>query len=532
MADVPGSMAVGGGLGAAVAPVFPLVGAGGRKVGNTALDVLESPLRAAAEGVPATGGLVSSARQYGFGPTIAARAGVPMLERRAQGRAEGKLLQALNDDQLTPEQAAQRMEGMIARRAPAAVADVGDENVLELANTAYLIPGEGRKTVAEFFRERVLGSAGRMAEGLERTSGAKMGNVLTMVKDIGERRKPVAKTMYEKAYAHGPVQLDDEGVDIILTSDARAAWFEGLRRSRLEAFTDADRQPLPALYRETVDKAGEKVITLLRDPTVRDIDIIKRGFDTKIKKAQAKGDKDLARILLGAKEKVLTQVDAQAPDFAAARQYWAGEQGLMDALTAGKKFLRGGDDEFALAIETLSPDERDMYRIGAANAIAEALRRREGRAAAINILTDPTARRRLEALYPDEESWQLMADIIEDEVRMAGPFARMTRQSQTAQNLLGVLDFATDFRPGDIVMDPKASALKALAGFAKSGGERAKASSAAQLAKLLTQQDATGVAYLRGLQEQANTRAARAAAATRASGRTGGLIGGRLTRGY
>lgn len=537
MADTPASMAMGAGLGAAAGAVFPLAGEGIRRVGNKALDFLETPIRATAENIPdrpigTQVPVLRDVKQFGAAPTVAKRLGVPVLERRAAGRAEQKLRQALIDDGLTPEEAAQRVEGMLARGAPAALADVGDENLLELTNTAYLIPGQGRKTIGEFFRERVLGASGRLAQGVETSANARMGNVRKMVTEIADERRPVAKQMYEKAYAHGPVTLDDEGTDIILTKDALGAWFEGLRRSRLEALTDVDKQPLPALYRVAKDEQGETVIELIRNPTVRDIDIIKRGFDAKIKKARAKGDKDLARIMDGARVKVLDQVDAQAPDFQAARAYWAGKQGLMDALENGKKFLRGGDDDFELAIEKLTPDERDMYRIGAANAIAESLRRREGRAAAINILTDPTARRRLQQLYPDEASWKLMADIVDDEVRMAGPFARISRQSQTAQNLLGIMDFASDFRPGDIVPDPKNMALRALFGLANAGQQRAKQSSAAQLATLLTKQGPDAVDYLRTLQPQAEARAQASAAATRASGRLGGLIGGRLTRGY
>jgi hypothetical protein len=397
-----------------------------------------------------------------------------------------------------------------------------------------LIPGEGRKTVSQYFRDRVLGASGRLAEGVERSSGARMGNVVKMVQEIAERRKPPAKQLYQQAYAHGPVQLDDDVTDIVLTSDARQAWFEGLRRSRLESFTDIDKQPLPVLYRVTRDASGSEVVELVRAPTVRDIDIIKRGFDVKIKDAlrPAKDDKDLARILNNARVKMLALVDQQATDYPKARAFWAGEQGLMDALEAGKQFLRGGDDEYQLALEALNPDEREMYRIGAANAIAESLRRREGRAVAVNILTDPTAQRRLQALYPDEASWQLMADIVDDEVRLAGPFARMSRQSQTAQNLLNVMDFAGDFRPGDIVPDPKAMGIKALFGLANAGQQRAKQSSAAQLARLLTQQGPEATAYLRSLQPKVAGQTQAAQAAARAQGRAGGLIGGRLPRGY
>ena len=554
MKDIPRDAGIGAVAGGVVGGSLPAAGAGVRRLGNKVMDIAEAPIRAAAENVPdrplsTTVGVMADslagrgfgagarafardAKDYGVGSTIAKRIGVPALEQRAAGRAEQKLMQALIDDGFTPDQAAARIEQMMARGAPAAVADAADENLLELTNVPFLIPGEGRKTVSQYFRERVLGASGRLAEGVERSSGARMGNVKKMVTEIADRRKPPAKQLYQEAYAHGPVQLDEDVTDIVLTSDARKAWFEGLRRSRLESFTDIDKQPLPALYRVARDESGGEVIELMRAPTVRDIDIIKRGFDVSIKAALAKDDKDLARILNGARVKMLNLVDPQVPKYEQARAFWAGEQGLMDALESGKKFLRGGDDEYQLVLESMTPDEREMYRIGAANSIAEALRRREGRAVAVNILTDPTAQRRLQQLYPDEASWQLMADIVDDEVKLAGPFARMSRQSQTAQNLLNVMDFAGDFRPGDIVPDPKAMGIKALFGLANAGQQRAKQSSAAQLARLLTQQGPEATAYLRSLQPKVAGQTQAAQAAARAQGRAGGLIGGRLPRGY
>jgi len=171
-----------------------------------------------------------------------------------------------------------------------------------------------------------------------------------------------------------------------------------------------------------------------------------------------------------------------------------------------------------------------MYRIGAANSIAEALRRREGRAVAINILTDPTAQQRLRAIYPDEEAFQQLLETVNDELKMAGPFKRISSQSQTAQNLLNVLDFATDFRPGDIMPEPKSMALRALAGIANAGSQRAKTSSAAELANILTTQGPEAIGYLQQLQQRAATQGARAQAGARAAGRTSGIVGGAINR--
>lgn len=539
MEDIPANAALTGGIGGVLGGAAPVAFQAARGLGGRIADVAEGPVRAMAESYqPGTAALArgaaptvsqapaTSALRNPFG--YAATKALPALERRAQGRAEQKLLQALIDDGLTPDEAAQRLAAMQARGAPAAVADVGEENLLELTNTPFLVPGRGRQQVAQFFGDRVQGTSGRLAEGVERSANARMGNVKAMVREIDAARKEPARKLYSEAYAHGAVELDDEALDFVMTSDAIKAWNEGLRRSRLDALTDLDKKPLAPLYRIATNEAGEKVVDLLRDPTVRDIDIIKRGINALTDKARAKGDRDLARIFTQNIRSLLEKVDEQAPTYAEARRFWGGQQGLMNALDKGKKFLQGGADDFDDLVSDLTADELDMYRIGAANAIAEQLRRREGRAIAINILTDPTARQRLQRIYPDEQSFQMLQDIIEDEARMAGPYARMSRQSQTAQNLLNVLDFATDFRPGDITGDPKSMALRALMGLANAGQQRAQQSSAFQLSQLLTQQGPDAVAYLRSLQPRAAQQAARATGAATAQGRASGIIGGNL----
>lgn len=534
--DVPGSAAMGAGVGTAFGAAFPAAFAGARALGNRVLDVAESPIRALAETAPPP-------IQPGIGPTRAAaqalrnpagraaQAVLPTLERRAAARAEQKLLQGMIDDGLTPEQAANRLAEMQGRGAPAAIADVGQENMLELTNVPYLIPGMGRKTVGQFFSERAKGTSGRLAEGVEKSSQSRFANINQVIRKIDAERKPPAKTLYEKAYAHGDVELDEDALNVLLTEDLRGAWFEGLRRSRLDAFTDADKSPLPALFKVARNEAGEQTIELVRTPTVRDIDVIKRGIDAMVGKAMKNEDDDLVRILTGVKNKLVGAVDDQAPAYREARQFWGGQQGLIDALEMGKRFLRGGADDFQDLVNGLNPDELEMYRMGAANAIAESLRRRDGRQVALNILTDPTAQQRLRAIYPDEASFNTLKQLVEDEVQMAAPFARMTRQSQTAQNLLNVLDFATDFRPGDFVADPKSMALRALVGAVKDVGQgRARTSTASQLADLLTMQGPEAVDYLRGLQSRASTQASRSAAAGRAAGRTSGIIGGSVNR--
>lgn len=551
--DVPRGAGVGATIGAVGGAALPAIFTGARNMAGRAADVLEAPIRALAASAPESPAIGAGGQRLlgpgagapGVGPTRAAaralqavqnaparaaQAVVPMLDRRQLSRAEQKYLQALIDDGMTPDAAAERLAQMQARGAPASLADVGEESMLELTNTPYLIPGPGRRTVSQFFGDRTQGTSGRLAEAVEKSSATKLGNVNQMAREMDAVRKPIANRMYRQAYAHGPLELDEQALDKIMTKDFRRGWYEGRRLSRLEAFTDEDRQPLAPLFKVSRDEAGDEVVELMRPLTVRDIQLMKLGIDEAASRARRMGSKNEERVLTAAKNFVLEQVDAQVPVYREARQFWGGVQGLMNALEDGKLFLRGGADDFADRVATLTPDELKFYRMGAANAIAEALRKREGRAVALNILTDPTAQQRLQAIYPDEEAFQTLLSVVGDEKQMAGPLARMSRQSQTAQNLLNVLDFASDMRPGQFIPEPKMMGMQALANLFNAGQRQAQSSSAAQLAELLTRQGPEAVQYLRSLQPQAQRQSARAAAGARAAGRTSGIMGGQVGR--
>lgn len=508
MEDVPGSMATSGGLGAAFGLAFPLAGAGIGLAG----DVAETGVRGAAQRGGAMGRMAQRA--------------VPMLDRRAEARARAKLGQAFGDDMMTPEQAAERLREMTQRGAPAVVADVGEENVRELANTAFLIPGEGRRRIAQTATDRVKGTSGRLAENVERTGRTTLGNTNQVVREIAEARKAPAARLYNAAFEAGDVTLDERGIDLLLSTDFRKSWYDGARLAKLDN-TLGNAPALKPLYRKVVNEAGQETIELVRMPTVRDIDYIKKGLDELIDEAERKGKGNLVRIYTQAKNELLGQVDQQVPVYAEARQFWGGQEGLMRAIEKGKRFLRGGDDDFADQVAGFTQDELEMYRRGAANGIAEMLRRRDGRATALNILTDPTAQARLKQIFPDEESFEMLRKVIGDEERMGQLYNRTMRQSQTAQNLAGILDFATDIRPGTFTQtSPRDLASRAMAGLVNTGLRGTQASSATALSKLLTTGGEEGAQLLESLGPEAMRAMRRMNFRSGLGRRVGGYAGG------
>lgn len=512
--DIPAGAVTGGLVGGVLGGAVPGAAALGKGLGRASLNALDNAIRQTAE----SGGMLGRAAQRA----------VPAMDDRAARIAKERILKALMDDGLTPEQAASRLAQMQGRGVPAAVVDAGEENVLEALNTSYLVPGPGRRTAAEYARTRVAGTSGRLAEQLEQASGAKLENLNAVVGRIRTERAAPAAQLYREAFANAtPLQLDETANTLLtspFTGDLRKAWGEGLRRAMLDE-TVFKGLPAPApLFRTLSREGGEKAVELVRQPTVRDIDFIKRGLDAEIQKAVRLGDGELTRLLTGTKNTLLRQADDQVPAYRAAREFWAGEEALMGAVERGKRFLRGSEDDFADAVAAMTPDELVMYRRGAANGLAESLRKRDGRVAALNILTDPTAQARLKAIFPDEESFTMLKRVVEDEVKGAAPFQRMTRQAQTAQNAMGLAELIDN--AGAMAMDPKSAALMQLL-QATRGNTSAVAE---QQARFLTQQGPDAIEFLRrlGIRPTMTQQAGRAATGASAQGILGGRLGGSM----
>jgi hypothetical protein len=508
--DIPAAAITGAMAGGALGMALPAGGALASGVGRAGANFFDRATRELAE----SGGLMGRGAQRA----------VPALDARAARIAEERILKALRDDGLTPAQAAERLALMQSRGVPAAVVDAGEENLLETLNTSFLVPGPGRRTAAQYARERMAGTPGRLAEQLEKVSGAKLENLNTVLTRIRTERAAPAAQLYRQAFANAaPLQLDETANTLLtspFTGDLRKAWGEGLRRAMLDE-TVFKNLPAPMpMFRTVTREGGEKAVELMRAPTVRDIDFIKRGLDAEIQKAVKLGDGELTRLLTGTKNALLQQADDQVPAYRAAREFWAGEEALMGALERGKRFLRGGEDDFADAVSAMTPDELVMYRRGAANSLAESLRKRDGRLAAVNVLTDPTAQARLRAIFPDEESFAMLKRVVEDEVKGTAPFARMTRQSQTAQNVAGLAELVDN--AGAMAMDPKSAALMQLLQATRGNTEAV----AGQTARFLTQQGPEAIEYLRRLSVQP-TRFQQARGAATGAGAQG-ILGGRF----
>lgn len=137
---------------------------------------------------------------------------------------------------------------------------------------------------------------------------------------------------------------------------------------------------------------------------VQSWDYMKRALDDKIGAATRKGANDDARIYKGLKQELTQAVDAAVPEWAQARQTFAGHSELLDALDAGQSAFKNNVSREALHHEysALTDGEKAMYRLGAANTLREKLAQAGDNANLGNILAGNQALRdKLAVLAPN-----------------------------------------------------------------------------------------------------------------------------------
>lgn len=177
----------------------------------------------------------------GLGPTIP---GSPIVPRGPGGgpapapasSAEAKVLRALEDAGLTPEQAAMELQRAQNAGVPLGLMDVGGQPTLRLARGTRTLPGAGSAQIDSFLEGRAAGQPGRVKRVLERALGRRMDPNAGAVSDnLLNRARNESSPLYGQL---GNEQVADQQLldllqvpavrEILVRRDAqRAQWGQG-----------------------------------------------------------------------------------------------------------------------------------------------------------------------------------------------------------------------------------------------------------------------------------------------------------------
>lgn len=330
--------------------------------------------------------------------------------------AEGKILQGMQRDNMTPAMAADDMRAQQQLGKPVGIVDVGGQNLKGTARAAATLPGPGKQTAAAAIDTRADQQLGRVLGDVEQGVGVPVQDSGAVAESIVARRKAMAAPLYQAAEAK-PLDLTSPGMQALLK-----------RPTIKRAMRQAERN---------LQDEGGGTGHLAR------IDAVKRVLDGKIGVAKRSGDNEAVRRFTMLKQQMLEEVDRQVPEFAAARKVYAGESELADALEDGRGFLKMDPRAAGRTIEKLTEGEREMFRVGAVDAIRNRASQAADNADHANIVKsifgwgkDGAYKRELmEKLFPSKNAFEQFEARMQSELEMVRTRNHVAANSNTATKL-------------------------------------------------------------------------------------------------
>lgn len=391
-----------------------------------------------AKGVAKMGGkslLSKGATAAGVGATEGAIYGGAQgsgLEDRAQGALEGGITGAVlapvagaaaslggrvlspvaewTTDKLLvgPNRAARRFladdlatEGFDSRALESARRKLGPDAILADASTAARDSLEGvlsmtdnpaaRNSAEQLFKTRNKGQQPRLFDDLQAELNVPADASLPgVLKALKEQRGTVADELYGAAKAK-PLQATEK-LQSILKADA-------VKKAAKDAEATLSNKRI----------GGDEI------SHIDYLDAIKQNLDDQIGAAVRQGEKGKVRDLVRLKKELVAEVDAQVPEYKAARDAYAGDSRLLDASEYGRKILREDYDVLDDVLQGMSDSEKQMFRLGAQRAIREKLMQAPDTHNATRRISSQLLRERMRRAFPDDKAFNRFIKQVEIE---------------------------------------------------------------------------------------------------------------------
>lgn len=271
-----------------------------------------------------------------------------------QRRADTKIIQALQRDNLTVQQIRDAMDTI--RKSgykPETIMEFGGEATKRLGEVVAMYPAAG-SVAARMVEERKAGQPERILTDFQNAFKTNA-DAVTVADQLIATRQKTAAPLYEAAYQKDVVIGGKELDDFMKLPKFQEAY------KKAQSLAEYDGIKLPNLT-ET-----DNIIDL------KTADYIKRGLDDVLFVAKMPtsgiGKTELSK--LGEKRREFVNfIDSQAPvEYQQARQVFSGTTSVIDAVEQGKNFFNLEARELKKTYDALSPAEKDGFAIGAYDAI-------------------------------------------------------------------------------------------------------------------------------------------------------------------
>lgn len=422
-----------------------LAGAGGSTEGNRGMGALAG----AAIGAPI--GAAAPAVVRGVESTINAVRGA----FRPSSGAAADIGRAIVRDADTPAAIEARAAAMQAERpGQVTIADVGGENVRGLIERVAQTPGAGRTTVVPALTNRQEQQLTRIASDLQELTGTNRTAVETLTETMASRQA-AATPLYERAYQAGDRTIWSPTLERLSGSPTVQTAMRGaVRKWQDNAIADGFGAMNPGAR---VAAGGQLEFMSGRVPVFPNVqfwDYTKRIVDDMRDAALRAGQDHKARTF-GTLARVLrTELDNIVPEYAAARQSWAGPSAFMASIQDGRNILSRNisAEELRQTFRAFTGAEQEGFRIGAVSSIIGRMGNDPARLADMTkFLRSPEMRAKIAAIMPTPEAAQQWARRLNFEVGSSELVARSLGNSATARRMAEMQQARGVV--GDLVMD-------------------------------------------------------------------------------
>jgi hypothetical protein len=265
-------------------------------------------------------------------------------------------------DNIEPSEISDRVADWTAKnqRVPNLI-ELSGENTVALARDVGTQVGESRNVIEKFRIDTLEGQTELVKDIAGRALSDPKFNINKSIKSLEESMKKNSAPLYDAAYKQF-VPLTDEIQSLLRTPDGKSAMKNAVR----------------LLQQERID-LGELGITIEKgkiqmgdEVSVRLLDYIKRGFDDVLEKNR---DTTTNRLVLDNRgratnnslRELINEVDDLSPEYAKARQAYAGPASLRNAMNDGRdagKLPRVTADNILVRLSRMTNSEKEVYRSG------------------------------------------------------------------------------------------------------------------------------------------------------------------------
>ena len=289
-------------------------------------------------------------------------------------------------------------------------------------------------------------------------------NFYTWLDDFKAAKKSKAKPLYEKAFSEN---WGTKGPPMNLSDIIERAPDSALKDAGVIAKAEG-REGFKQII-ASIDDNG--AVTLAREPSLEEAEIIRRALDGQASKAYRAGDGAVGEAISDLAYELRQVIDEASPRLRGIRKMYADDYAIERAAEAGKTWISKGGAFIENEVGKLKGPERIAAARGFAAGLEEQIERGQiSHDVVKKMFGSKRVRRALGSLWKDEKSFNAFTDQMENAAEFNMMRGRVTGNSKTAQYLTqaermkqrmqGALDTATGPKLGIVAKGIDAIAAK------------------------------------------------------------------------